>query len=387
MINQEKKTRKVIKLPRAVYIVICSLPAALTILYYALRHNYNAMNWVATRVSAPIRGALGVLSSIYPFSLFEILCVAAGIWLIYYIVRTIVVTARRREKLKLLGKRLLTIVTVTLYVWSLFCWLWNSVYHAPSFAAKNGFSGGGVAVDSLTYTTQMFATKANELALIVSRDEEGKYVEDQRDLLSVSTMIYGNVFAEFPDLECRLFRPKPMLFSWLMSRMGYTGVYCALTGESNINTRAPIFLIPATIAHELAHQCGVAAEDEANFVGILACVTSNYSAYQYAGYLMGLIYLRSALLSVDNEAWMRINNSLSAEVNRDMQDNNEYWHSQKTVETGVDFLDNVLTTVTGTVSNAVNTAYDGYLKSQSQELGIRSYGACVDLLVEYFATL
>ena len=28
--------------------------------------------------------------------------------------------------------------------------------------------------------------------------------------------------------------------------------------------------------------------------------------------------------------------------------------------------------------------YDAYLKSNGQEMGMASYGACVDLLVEYF---
>ena len=143
--------------------------------------------------------------------------------------------------------------------------------------------------------------------------------------------------------------------------------------------------MPATIAHELAHQLGVAAEDEANFVGILACVTSGYTAYEYAGYLSGLMYLRNALFQADFQKWADIGNSLSAEVNRDLQDNYDYWQSQKTVDTGIELFDNILTTVTETVSDAVTSVYDGYLKSQNQELGVRSYGACVDLLVGYFS--
>ena len=34
-----------------------------------------------------------------------------------------------------------------------------------------------------------------------------------------------------------------------------------------------------------------------------------------------------------------------------------------------------------TVSNAV---YEGFLQSYDQELGLKSYGACVDLLVNYY---
>jgi hypothetical protein len=175
-----------------------------------------------------------------------------------------------------------------------------------------------------------------------------------------------------------------MAFSWLMSRTGYAGMYFALTGEANINIRAPGFLMPATVAHEHAHQLGIFAEEEANFAGILACVTSGNIVFEYAGYFKGLMYLLDALFEADSAAWVEIRASLSDEVLWDWQHNYDYWQSQRRVETGVVFLDTVLTAVTMTVSDAVDTIYDGFLRAQNQELGIRSYGACVDLLVEYF---
>jgi len=385
MNSNEKQPRFALKIPRAVYIAICVLPAVLTILFYILRPRPGAMEWAAVNISAPVRGALGVISSVYPFSLMEVVITVAIIWVIYYIVRTIIVTRRRRGKLKILGKRLLPFFVAVLYVWGIFCWLWNSGYHAPGFAVKNGLAGQGVAVGDLIAVTRLFAEHANELAPGMDRDEDGRYIGNRREMLSASTGIYRNIVQEFPGLGGRLNRPKPMLFSWLMSRTGYTGVYFALTGESNINTRTPGFLMPATVAHELAHQRGVFAEDEANFVGIAACVTSGNAVYEYAGYLMGLMYLMGALISADYSAWAEISESLCYEVSFDWQENYEYWESQKTFDTGVAFLDKILTAMTRTVSDAVDSVYDGYLKSQNQELGLRSYGACVDLLVGYFA--
>jgi len=380
----KKKARQAFTLSHAIYMLICILPAVLVILFYVYRANIGVMDQVTTRISAPVRGALGLLSSVFP-SLMEVLCAVAVIWLIYYIVITIIITTRSREKLRILSKRLLTVAVTVLYVWGLFCWLWSSSYHAPGFAEKNGFTGAGVYVEDLTAVTRLFASKANELAPLVSRDDDGHFIENRREFFSSSTQIYNNLAAEFPDLKVRLYKPKAMMFSWLMSRTGYTGIYFALTGESNVNTRAPVALMPATLAHELAHQCGVAAEDEANFIGILASVTSGNIVYEYSGYLMGLMYLRNALFYADFDAWSDISYSLCVEVNRDLQDNYDYWQSQKKVETGVGFFDDILTAVTETVSDAVDTVYDGYLKSQNQELGIRSYGACVDLLVEYYS--
>ena len=402
MNTRPKRERQPYHLPRAAAIAVYALPAAITVLFYVLHSRASVMDWVSTHVSAPARGVLGLFSSVFPFSLMEILIAAAVIWAACYIVRTITVAARRgdfsgrrgssrsrnvsrrHEKLAFVSRRLLTVIIVALYIWSLFCWLWNSGYHAPGFAAKYGFAGGGVSRADLTATAWIFAAKANELAPLVARDEDGGYIGDRRDFFSASTSVFDGLTSEFPSLGGRLYKPKPMLFSWLMSRTGYTGIYFALTGESNINTSAPLFLMPATVAHELAHQRGVFAEDEANFAGIAACVTSGNMVYEYAGSLMGLMYLLNALATEDIDAWAEIGSELCAEVNRDWQDNYEYWEAQKKVETGVGIIDSVLTAVTEKVSDTVDSVYDGYLKSQNQELGLRSYGACVDLLVEFF---
>ena len=384
--NRIREWFRSIRVPRGVIIAVCVLPAVLTALFYALRWLPSVMDWAATFVSAPIRGFLGMLSAFYPFSMTEVLITVVIIWLIYYVAKTISVNSRRRGKWKILGKRLLPVLVAALYFWSMFCWLWNSGYHAPGFASKNGFSGEGVSVADLTAVTRLFAEKANELSLEVERDREGRYSENRRQMFDDSTEIFNGIASEFPSLETRLFRPKPMAFSWLMSRTGYSGMYFALTGETNINTRPPGAMMPMTVAHEHAHHLGIFAEDEANFVAILACITSGNTAFEYAGYLSGLAHLLNALFPEDIQAWIEISDSFTDELIRDWQANSDFWRSQREVSIGVDFIDNILTSVVVTVSDTVDTIYDEFLKSQSQELGINSYGAFIDLLVEYCVT-
>ena len=48
----------------------------------------------------------------------------------------------------------------------------------------------------------------------------------------------------------------------------------------------------------------------------------------------------------------------------DWKENNDYWAALESP-----------------VEEAAGDVYDSFLKSNNQELGIRSYGACVDLLV------
>ena len=380
-----------VKIPLGVIIAICVFPVIITALFYALRPMRTVMDWVVTYISSPAKGFFGLLSSIYPFSIMEIVCTAAGIFLIYYIIKIFRDSWRRREKWKIIGKRFLPILVIVCYIWGLFCWLWNTGYYATGFAERYEFSNEGIAVEDLAAVTRFFAERANELSDLVERDNEGTYIADRRTMFADSTSVYRNISNEFPSLSGRIHAPKPMLYSWLMSITGYTGMYFALTGETMINTHPPGTFMPATVAHEHAHQLGIFAEDEANFVGILACVTSDNIVFEYAGYMSGLSYLLNALAwsgpifaSGPPVEWFEIMDGLSENVHRDRHENAEFWATRTTANTGIEIVDKVLTTVAETANEAVNTVYDSFLRSQNQELGLRSYGACVDLLVQYF---
>ena len=132
---------------------------------------------------------------------------------------------------------------------------------------------------------------------------------------------------------------------------------------------APACLLPATVAHELAHQRGVTSEQECNFLAILASTTCDDPAYTYSGWLKGYIHLGNALYQADPEAYRAIRDSLPDTVLTDIAHNNAYW---------AQFQDQ-------TVKKVSNKVYDSFLKGYGQEQGLQSYGTVVDLLVAYYA--
>ena len=379
--------RSRVKIPIGVTIAVCVLPAVLTGLFYILRSNRAVMDWVTINISSPIRRFLGLLSSIYPFSVMETLSTVIGIFLIYYIIRSIIDTSRKRKRWRLLGKRLLPVLVFLLYMFSAFSWLWSSGLHATGFAERYGFSNGGIAVEDLIAVTEMFAERANELSQLVERDEYGYFIQNRREMTEASLRVFDNISEEFPSLQGRLFAPKAMIYSWLMSITGYSGMYFALTGEALINTHPPGVFMAYTMAHEHAHQLGVFAEDEATFVGILACITSDDIVFQYAGYMAGLNRLLNALAPVDADAWREITATLTLEVRRDRNQSFEFWATRTMSDIGVNFIDNILTWLMETTSDVVDNIYDRYLRAHDQELGIRTYGAAVDLIVQYFSDM
>ena len=104
-----------------------------------------------------------------------------------------------------------------------------------------------------------------------------------------------------------------------------TGIFTPYTFEANINIAAPDYNIPATMCHELAHSRGFMREDEANFIGYLACRESDSAEFQYSGTMLALVHSINRLYDADYDAFLEVNALMSEGVRLDFADNNAYW--------------------------------------------------------------
>ena len=338
-------------------------------LYLALRHDRGLMNGFADRITTPLKGALGRLCALTSLSVMELLYVLAGAAALVYVVGSViaVVKARGRRGQRAYGALLLA-ADVCLTVYALFCLMWGVNYWTDSFQDRSGITAQPVAAEDLEAVTAYFAQQLADTADSVPRDENGVYAVPKEQILAESTAVYGGVTEQFPFLDFRDTGVKAVGCSRFMSIMGFTGVYFACIGESNVNVDSPACLLPSTVAHELAHQRGIAWEQECNFLGVLASVTSGLPDYVYSGWLLGFIHLGNALYETDPEAYWAIRNTLPETVDADLRDNNAYWDQ---------FRDNVVEKVSDTV-------YDAALKSYGDANGMKSYSMVVELLVAYY---
>lgn len=344
-----------------------TIPLALVILFELLKGRQNIMSAWVFGVMAPLERALGRLWSIFPFSVAELLAALFLTGCVIWLVRAIVLVFRQRAPLPFL-RRVTALVSAWLWLWAGLCWLWNAAYYVPTFAQREGLSTAPYSVEELAAVTEYFARQAAALAPRVPRGGEGHFAGDLSGCFDRGPEIYRNISREFPSLDIKPVKAKPLLCSRLQSILGFTGIYFPFTGEANVNVDAPACLVPATIAHEMSHQRMVASELEANFVGVAACVSCDDVTFQYSGYLMGLIQLCNALYSAAPDRWYDIaGRTFTPELSVDWEDNNAYWRALESP-----------------LEDAAEDVYDSFLKSNDQELGIRSYGACVDLLVNYF---
>ena len=356
------------------WFALCPVRHALTLVsfviigaYFALRGSFPLMTWMSEHIVRPWHRFFGRLFNSLPFSVAGVLIAALVLILLAYIVYSIVQAVRCGG----VGRRAyllaVTAIGLTALIYAGFCLLWGVYYYTSDFEAQSGVYAAPVSIEQLESVTRYFAGLTDSYGSEVLRDENGLYAADLDKIFEKSAALYDEAEKTFPCLAGDGLLAKPFLFSKGMSLINFTGFFFPFTGEANINVDSPACMVPSTIAHELAHQRGVAAEDEANFVAVLACLENGDPDYCYSASLLAYIHLGNALYKADAERWQAVRDGLSAGVLADIADNNAYWQRYKTA-----------------VSKTSDAVYTGFLHSYGQTLGLQTYGACVDLLVAYY---
>ncbi len=346
---------------------VALLGLALTLAYFALRGNFALMTWVSAHVTRPWHRFSAHALNALPFSMAGVLIAAAILGFLAYTVFCLVTAVRRGGWAARIYRLIFTGAALVLAVYAGFCLLWGVYYYTSDFETQSGIHSQPVSTERLESVTRWFAGLLNQYGGQVQRDENGLFDEDMDAVFAASETLYAEAERLVPCLAGDALRAKPFMFSEAMSYLNFTGFFFPFTGEANINVASPACMIPSTIAHELAHQRGVAAEDEANFAAVLACLENGDPVYCYSACLLAYIHLGNALSRADRDAWSEVYSSLSEGVKADLSDNNRYWEKYETP-----------------VSTVSDTVYTGFLHSYGQTLGLQSYGACVDLLVAYY---
>lgn len=281
--------RAFLKKHRAVHIWAV-LVVALFGLYAWGISSREAANTVSA-VTQSLKDGYARLWYLFPFSVVEWFYVAFILTVILWVVILIVRVVKGPQRGHKLYGGLLGLACLGLTAWGLYCVLWGVNYYADGFQEKSGIYAQPVEIDELERVTRYFAENLRDLADEIPRDDNGIFAVPRDEIFAESTTIYDNISREFPFLARQDRVPKKMFFSRLFSAMNFTGFYSPYTGESNLNVDSPACLLPADITHELAHQRGIASEQECNFLAVAASTASDSVTYQYSGYLMGYIHL------------------------------------------------------------------------------------------------
>lgn len=360
------KTNKKPRLP-----LVCSIIFVLTalsvILYILLRTNSDFADIFNRSVSPIGRFLLAKLTGWIPFSLAEMLLLLAPVILITVIVigaKHHCATARQ------MWIYVACIFSVVCMVFNLFVWNFAPGYNARPLDEKLDLERKPVSAEELAATADILLEELKKLEGDILFLETGdsrmpySYFQMNRHLMNA----YDKACQKYDFIDDFHSKVKPVMLSEPMSYTHITGVYTFFTGEANINVNFPDYTVPYTAAHELAHQRGIAREDEANFVAFLVCMESDDVYIRYSGVLNLYEYVVSALYSANYELYKE-----------------NYLKQPKTIIAErvaySKFFDKYRENTVADISEATNNAY---LQSQGAPQGTRSYGMVVDLAVAYY---
>lgn len=334
--------------------------------YFLTRDNKQLMNAISRIAVRPWHRGMGTLTAKVPFSLAEWIILLAVLTVLAFIAQLIIHIVRHRGGTALF-RWAVTFLMVVALAFGLFSLWWGVFYYSDSFSEQAGLTDREISNEELAAVTEYFGSIANQYSVTVQRDKNGSYAVPRKSLFDRSADLYKGAEKQFPCLCAPPLRAKPVVFSKYMSWINYTGFFFPYTAEANLNVDCPTCLLGSTIAHELAHQRGVAREDEANFVGIMACMESGDPDFIYSAALLAYVYLGNELYTVDYNAWQTVYASLNGLVLQDLRDNNNYWKQYETKAADVS-----------------EKVYEVFLQTYGDDRGMRCYDACVDLLVIWY---
>lgn len=345
-------------------------PLGLLLNYLFTLYPYESETIYSLKINKIFIQNLSHMTSIFPFSLFEILLYVIIISIPLYIIITFRKSLKHTQTWSaLLGHFILNSSALLSIFFFCFILFWGLNYNRPALKISNGPNISKHSQAELAQLYSYLITEANLLREETEEDSAGlmRLSSHYRDVFKRASIGYDEVSKLFPDLGGTYGTPKPILASNLMNYTGITGIYSPFTGEANVNVSILDMFIPSTTTHEMAHQRGYAYEDECNFIAFLTCISHPDIDFKYSGYMLALAYTSSTLAENNLLLLKELNQELSPKVRADIQAHNAFWDDY---EGGIEVL-----------SSAIN---DTYLKANGVADGEESYGRMVDLLLDYY---
>jgi hypothetical protein len=307
-------------------------------------------------ISTVLRG----ISSFLPFAIGDFLYLI----LILVAIKSIVFFSSKQRKLKADYANFgLKCINYLLFIYISFKLLWGLNYSRPRINEQLQISDEPYQKEQLINLSTFFIKKLNALNRAI---DTSQFEYDPEELASIATDSYNRLAERQAFFTYKYPSVKPVNNAWLVSKMGIEGYYNPLSGEANINQKLPVFVLPFVTCHEIAHQLGVAKEDEANLVGYIVASNTENAEFKFSAYYNMLRYI---LLEIRlkypedyNHIVAKISTSLMAKFNAEK----EFWAKYN-----------------GAMSTYMSKTFDQILKLNSQPKGIKSYQDIVLWLVNY----
>ena len=294
--------------------------------------------------------SLSPISGLIPFSLWDVFW---GLTVLALIAGIIAVIIRRLK----LSRFLLRLAQTLALLYSLFYLSWGFNYFRPELIARSGMT-------TIKADEELFRTTFDTIIARVNRDYVNIDIADYKSIDSEVEKSYAanafNLDINYPNGR-RI--PKRMIVSGLIAKFGISGYFGPFFNEVNLNTKALPVDYPFLLAHENAHQFGIASEGDANLAAFVVCVASGCEKLRYSGYLtLALYFLSDARHLPDYKDYVA---KIDERVRVDIQFRQQYYKGLQDDK----------------MEKAHDVVYDVYLKKNHVARGIDDYNQVVEFAI------
>jgi uncharacterized membrane protein YidH (DUF202 family) len=311
-----------------------------------------------------IANFLRLLFGWVPFSVGDVLYLIAGTIGVIKLIVFLIELFRRKITRQLLLQKLKRLIAFILIVYILFNTLWGLNYNRVSMAQQFHLSRQEYSTRELTSLVQLLTDSLNAIASSYVRDNR---VFAKRPVFRKATVAYTIANKHYSLLYYPYPSIKSSLYGSILNYTGVSGYYNPFTGEAQVNTAMPGFVLPFVTCHEIGHQIGYAKEDEANFAGFLTADLHPDTIFRYAAYFDMYSYARRELYQRDSISAKAIGQQLSPHIKADFI-----------------YLKNFYKSYENPVEPLITKIYAQYLKVNQQPGGMDTYSEVVAMLVAYY---
>lgn len=322
--------------------------AILTLIQYTLPYYPQLVFLYSKHIFHSYQALRSAVLNIIPFSIGDILYTILGVVLLVTVVKWIYFLFSIRDKGHNLVASLLHFIIISGVFYILFVVGWGGNYYQPSLSTywqidKKGWSNDSTLVSFDRFLIDKLNKEASHYEPVSFEESRNRSKQYYKDYVRAGGRLRGlNV--------------KPSIFGYKLQHMSIQGYYNPFTGEAQVNKNLPGFMLPFVMCHEMAHQAGVAAEDDANLLSYALGTKVKDHAFNYSAYFNLWLYVHGRLRQQDTVAA----NLLKQELN-------------PLSISHIDTLRAIRRKYKGVFSEYSGQLYDSYLKFHNQRAGIASY--------------
>ncbi|WP_299061029.1 DUF3810 domain-containing protein [uncultured Polaribacter sp.] len=316
-------------------------------------------NGIYPSISAFFRIILGWI----PFSIGDVLLAFGLLLLIRFLFRLI------KNRFRSFIPKIIHFTAILSVIYFCFYLFWGLNYYREPLAKNLQYHQQEYTTAQLYKVSKLIVKRLNIYQLRITKNDTLKVKNPyhQKEMYKMAISGYANLAKDFPQLNYQFPSVKSSLMSLLQTYNGTSGYLNPLTGEAHVNDKIPKTGYPTTTCHEMAHQIGFAAENEANFVGFLAANYNGNVYFKYASYRMAFAYCIGELRKRDNTLSKELWKIVHKGIKKDFNASYEFWQQYK-----------------NPFEPLVKKGYNAYLKANKQDKGVQSYNYVVNLLISYF---